>query len=54
MGVGGLSGGGEVELGLSPIEGSMEQVLVGGLLCLGEYSWKSVGDGLTGKAEASV
>ena len=53
--MGGLSGGGGgVELGLSPIEGSVEQVFVGGLLCLGEYSWKSVGDGLTGKAEASV
>ena len=43
-----------VELGLSPIEGSVEQVFVGGLLCLGEYSWKSVGDGLIGKSEASV
>ena len=43
-----------MELGLSSIEGSVEPVLVGGLLCLGEYSWKSVGDGLTGKAEASV
>ena len=33
-----MGGVGGVELGLSPIEGSVEQVFVGGLLCLGEYS----------------
>ena len=54
---GGCSESGRV--GLSPRKGTMEQVLVGGLFLVEWYFlvvplWKSVKNGLTGKAELVV